>query len=182
MSGAIQETKSQYHHYIPRFTLRNFAHPFQPQNVSGRHRQRNKHKRQKGHYSGEEMIYAIHLAGIEPQITETPVASTFGQMDMYRDFANAPNQHEVEQKLSRLESNAARIIHKIRKEYEAQKKEIWIPRSERDTLRKFLFIMKYRGPRFRRRFGHQLPDEYSEDDAERLRASMREKGYKRPRY
>ena len=40
--------------------------------------------------------------------------------------------------------------------------------------------MKYRGPRFRRHFGHQLPDEYSEDDAERLRAYMREKGYKRP--
>ena len=180
MSGAIQETKSQYHHYIPRFTLRNFAHPFQPQNVSGRQRQRNKRKRQKGHYPGEEMIYAINLAGTEPQITETPVASTFGQMDMYRDFANAPNQHKVEQKLSRLESNAARIIHKIRKEYEAQKKEIWISRSERDTLRKFLFIMKYRGPGFRQRFGHQLPDEYSEDDAERLTAYMREKGYKRP--
>ena len=180
MSGAIQEMKSQYHYYIPRFTLRNFAHPFQPQNVSGRHRQRNKHKQQKGHYPGEEMIYAINLAGTEPQITETSVASTFGQMDMYRDFANAPNQHEVEQKLSRLEANAAQVIHKIRKEYEAQKKGIWITRSEKDTLRKFLFIMKYRGPRFRQRFDHQLPDEYCADDAEQLRAYMREKGYKRP--
>ena len=180
MSGAIKETKSQYHHYIPRFTLRNFTHPVQPQNVPGRHGQRNKHKRQKGHYPGEEMIYAINLAGTEPQITETPVACTFGQMDMYRDFANTPNQHEVEQKLSRLEANAAQIIHKIRKEYEAQKNGIWITRSERDILRKFLFIMKYRGPRFRQRFDHQLPDEYCADDAEQLRAYMRKKGYKRP--
>ena len=175
-----RDPTTQYHHYIPRFTLQNFAHPFLPQNVSGRHKQRNKHKRQKGHYPGEEMIYAINLAGTEPQITETSVACTFGQMDMYRDFANTPNQHEVEQKLSRLESNAARIIQKIRKEYEAQKKGIWISRSERDTLRKFLFIMKYRAPGFRRRFDPQLPDEYSEDDAEQLRAYMREKGYKRP--
>jgi Protein of unknown function (DUF4238) len=187
MSGAmgskslpISETKSQYHHYIPQFILRNFAHPFQPQNVARKHRQRNKHKREKGHYPGEPMLYAIDLTGAEPQINETPVARTFGKMDMYRDFANAPNQHEVEQKLSRLESSAAQVIQKIRKDYEAQKNEIWISRSERDTLRKFLFIMKYRGSGFHRRFYHQLPDEYSEDDSEQLRNYMREKGYNRP--
>jgi hypothetical protein len=66
-------------------------------------------------------------------IGESPVARTFGKVDMYRDFANMPNQHSIEKKLSRLEANAARNIHKIRTDHEAGKREIWIPRLERNT-------------------------------------------------
>jgi hypothetical protein len=54
-------------HYIPRFILSNFAHPFQPLEVSGRQkRQRNKSRREKGYYPGDLMLYTINLAGPEP--------------------------------------------------------------------------------------------------------------------
>lgn len=71
---------------------------------------------------------------------------------MYRDFANATNQHYLEEQLSGLESRAGGIVSTIRKAFEAGNQEVWITRTDRDVLRKFLFIMKYRGTRFRKRF------------------------------
>jgi hypothetical protein len=126
------------------------------------------------------MLYTINLAGATAELSEAPVSHTFGLTDMYRDFADATNQHSLEQQLSRLESRAAEITTKIRKEYEAGKEEIWLPRPERDTLRKFLFIMKYRSSGFHKRFYHDTGEDYSEDDKEILVKYMREKGYQKP--
>ena len=75
-----------------------------------------------------------------------------GLTDMYRDFAHATNQHYLEQQLSKLESRAGQIISKIKKAFEANENEVWITRPERDDLRKFLFIMKYRGSMAHKRF------------------------------
>ena len=106
-------TTSQYHHYIPQFILRNFAHPFKPPKVPKNHKLGGKPKGKKGYYRGNPMLYTINMAGPSAQIGESPVSGTFGNTDMYRDFENAPNQHYIEQKLSRLESDAARIIKKF---------------------------------------------------------------------
>ena len=173
-------TTSQYHHYIPQFILKNFAHPFQPQQVAKKHKQRGKPKWKKGYRPGDPMLYTIGLAGPEPKIDESPVSRTFGEMDMYRDFGNAPNQHYIEQKLSRLESDAARIIKKIRDDYEAGRRETCLVRSDRDKLRKFLFVMKYRGRNQHRRFYHQEAKDYRANDQEKLQKYMREKGFKKP--
>ncbi|KAK2764586.1 hypothetical protein FQN54_009281 [Arachnomyces sp. PD_36] len=173
-------TTSQYHHYIPRFILRNFSHPFKPPKLPKGQKPNGKRKGKKGPYRGDPMLYTIDMDSPSAQISESPVSTTFGKTDMYRDFENAPNQHIIEQKLSRLESDAARIIKKIRDAHEGWKQQVWVPRSERDTLRIFLFIMKYRGSRAHQRFYHQNAKDYSEDDQERLRKYMRDKGYKRP--
>ena len=126
------------------------------------------------------MLYTINLAGAIAELVEAPISHTFGLTDMYRDFADAANPNRLEQQLSRLESSAAVIITKFRKEYEADKPEVWISRAERDTLRKFLFIMKYRGSRFHKRFYHHTAEGYSENDKGRLVNYMREKGYRKP--
>lgn len=170
---------SQFHHFIPRFILRNFAHPFDPSNGSKDSTKRRK-KHKKGYYPGVPMLYTINLTGTTAELLEAPVSHSFGLTDMYRDSADAINQHSLEQQLSRLESRAATIIAKIRKEHQAGKDVVWLPRAEKDTLRKFLFIMKYRGSRFHKRYYHQTDAAYSENDKDSLLKYMRERGYEKP--
>jgi hypothetical protein len=126
------------------------------------------------------MLHAINLTGATAELIETPVSRTFGLVDMYRDLEGAANQHYLEEQLSRLESRTGQIIHKIRKAFEAGEREVWITRPDRNMLRKFLFIMKYRGTGQHRRFYHQNAEGYSEDDREPLLTYMREKGYQKP--
>ena len=57
---------------------------------------------------------------------------------------------------------------------------MWISRPERDVLRKFLFIMKYRGKGFHKRFVGDETEGYVEDDKEILLKYMRKKGFLRP--
>lgn len=47
-------------------------------------------------------------------------------------------------------------------------------------LRKFLFIMKYRGVRFYRRYHHEKAEDYAEDDTEKMLEYMKEKKIQRP--
>ena len=126
------------------------------------------------------MLHAINLAEDSADLIETPVSRTFGLTDMYRDFTDATNQHSLEEQLSRLESQAGRIINKIRETFAKGKREVWMTRLDRDVLRKFLFVMKYRGPRMHERFYHKNAEDYSADDREALLGFMREKGYKTP--
>lgn len=126
------------------------------------------------------MLHTINLAGETGEINESPVAKTFGLTDMYRDFAEASNQHYLEMQLSRLESHAGRIVSKLKKSLEAGEPEVWLSRPERNNLRKFAFIMKYRGSRFHTRFYHQNAEGYSENDREFLLKYMQEKGFKKP--
>lgn len=113
-------------------------------------------------------------------MTETSVGRTFGLTDMYRDFADATNQHYLEEQLSKLESRAAGIISKIRKAFEAQEGDVWLIRTERDILRKFLFIMKYRGSGMHKRFYDESAEDYHANDRDRLLQYMKEKGFRKP--
>lgn len=175
-----KESAVQYHHYIPRFILRNFAHPFQPPSNPDKSTKRSKRKWKKGYYPGDPMLYIINLAGPVAELAEEPVSRVFGMTDMYRDFSISGNQYNLEQQLSRLESRAADIIGRIRKQHQEKKADIWLSRSDRDALRKFLFIMKYRSSEAHRRFSHNAADHYTEDDKERLLKYMNEKGYQKP--
>lgn len=181
MASQSPPTKSQYHHFIPRFILRNFAHPYQPpDNLPGVSAKQSKQRRKGGCRPGEPMLHAINLAGAAADFTETPVSRTFGLTDMYRDFTHATNQHYLEEQLSRLEARAGTVISTIRKNFEAGKREVWISRPDRDILRKFLFIMKYRGSSAHQRFYHHSAEGYSENDREKLLKYMRDKGFERP--
>jgi hypothetical protein len=172
--GQPKLPNSQYHHFIPRFILRNFTHP--PNQASKGSRS----KKKGGHRHNEPMLYTLDLSKPTTEITETSVSRTFGLTDMYRDFKHASNQHYLEEQLSKLESNAGRIIRKIQKGFEAGDADVWLTRPDRDTLRKFLFIMKYRSSRMHKRFYHKDTSEYSENDKEILLPYMRKKGFTKP--
>ena len=181
MSYSSSTAKSQYHHFVPRFILKNFAHPFQPpvQPSKGSDR-RNRRKKKDGHYPDDPMLNIINLERDTADIVERPVAKTLGMTDMYRDLRNDNNQHHLEEKFSKLEARAGMVISKIRKAFENGDRDVWITRPERDTLRKFLFIMKYRGSNAYSRYNHDTAQGYSSDDRERLLEYMRKKGFKKP--
>jgi hypothetical protein len=126
------------------------------------------------------MLYSLDLSTPKAAITETTVERTFGLTDMYRDIAHATNQQYLEEQLSKLESRAGEIISKIRKAFKAQERHVWLIRKERDILRKFLFIMKYRGSGMHKRFDHEIAEGYHADDRDRLLQYMQEKGFKKP--
>ena len=172
------EELSQYHHYIPRFIIKTFTHTFRPSKSSKGARQRWK----KGLYPGDPVLYTIDLGGPAPWIKEAPISRTFGSLDMYRDIAAAAHQHQhhIEQQLSGLESEAALIVRDIRKAHEKGNQGISLTRARLNTLRKFLFVMKYRGSTFHRRFFHSRTEDYTGEDTSQLKEYMCKKDYQRP--
>lgn len=178
----------QYHHFIPQFILRNFAHPYRPPEGKGRSNRRfngfnggrGRGQRKVVLRPGDPMLDIIDLSNDNPELAESPVRRTFGLTDMYRDFAKASDQNCLEKQLSKLESEAARIISKIRKAFDSGDEAVWLSRQERDALRKFLFIMKYRGKGFHKRFVGDETEGYVEDDKEQFLKYMHEIGFRKP--
>lgn len=98
----------------------------------------------------------------------TPIETTYGILNMYRDEENATDVDHIEKAFSQLESNAARIIHRIDKAVE--KGEVTLPRGEVNTLRKFLFLLSYRNDRRSRQFIEEIFDEDTHDHIKEFQA------------
>jgi hypothetical protein len=182
MSGASETAapvKSQYHHFIPRLILRNYADtsaPAAPHSPRGRRNGKKAGPQLQG--ARDSMINLVNLEtmGLE----QTPLSRAFGIQDMYRDFDRSnPDQHRIEQKLANLESRAGKILAKARQAFDAGKGQVEMLRGERDTLRKFLFIMMYRNKRFHRRF-NLSSEQYFANDRATMMSYMRDKGFKKP--
>ncbi|TVY15787.1 hypothetical protein LARI1_G005631 [Lachnellula arida] len=157
---AEPSTSTRYHQYIPQFILRNFAHGYKPPKNG---------KRNRGTRPGEQVLSGINLAGAEVEITETLVKRTFGIQDLYIDTGSKNEQH-VEEMLSRLEGRAAA----------PRPAEVTLARTERDTLRKFLFIQLYRQDVMKKAFACKTAEGYVGDDKEEFIEYMRKKGFQRP--
>ncbi|KAK3947352.1 hypothetical protein QBC32DRAFT_354635 [Pseudoneurospora amorphoporcata] len=166
-------SNGQYQHFVPQFLLKNFAHrvPKAPKGPKGTP----KPKYEKGMFPGDLVISSLDLTQDAAVFTEKPVSRILGQINMYDDFTK-PNgeQRHVEKLLSKLEAQAAHIFTKITKAYEAKEGGVVLTRDERNLIRKFLFLMKYRGHRFHTRFFHERPEAYSENDRELLCEYMEE--------
>lgn len=115
-----KNNKIQYHHYIPRFILRNFA-------IDDYHK--------KNSDKEEINIYSIKNNNLEIG----KIQKNYGILNMYKDINNKNNIMYVEQELSKLESKVSIIIRKI-----IENDKITIKRNELFNLKKFLFIMCYR--------------------------------------
>ena len=104
---------------------------------------------------------------------ETPIESTYGVVNMYRDEENATDVDHIEKAFSRLESEAARIIHKIDKVVD--KGEVSLPRGEVNTLRKFLFLLCYRNDHRSQQF---IDERFDEDTYNQIKEFQAEHGLK----
>ncbi|OJD33868.1 uncharacterized protein BKCO1_2700091 [Diplodia corticola] len=171
-TGLMSTERSQYHHHVPRFILRNFAHYSDKAKAKKR-----KQKHQKR--IDPDMLNVLQL---EPEVkkAEMPLARAFGQRDMYRDFQKPVNQQHVEIQLGKLECIVAPIFHKIRKAQESGLSAVRLLRSERDELRRFLFVMRYRGSNQHKRFFDKDIDSYNAKDKGSLLQHMRERGFEKP--
>jgi hypothetical protein len=173
---------AQYQHFVPQFLLRNFSHPYKPDGEGPRKRKGGgKQKYEKGMHPKDPVIRNLDLLAEPPTICEKPVKRILGQMNMYQDTSKeAKHQQHVEQLLSKLEAQASIVFRKITKAFEQKETGTWLMRPERDLLRKFLFLLKYRGDGFRRRFFHQNPEDYNADDRELVLEYMTKHGFERP--
>ncbi|WZH50157.1 uncharacterized protein QYS62_011399 [Fusarium acuminatum] len=186
---------SQYHHFVPQFLLRNFAHDFEPKDcteskASGesgkkKKKQKNRPSLDSGklkRYPGDKVVNNVNLLQTPFVIDESPVKRILGLTDMYRDKngATKKEQHEVEEMFSKMESQAQRVFRKITKALEDGDKAVCLPRSERDLIRKFLFLLKFRGSMFHKRFYHEVVENYWANDKVMFRQYMRDHGFTRP--
>ena len=132
-------------------------------------------------YPNDPVIRNLDLTVDPPVICETPVARILGRMNMYRDTSKHQKQQQhIEEMFSKLESRVSDVFRKITKAFEKGEQELWITRDERNLLRKFLFILKYRGPTYHRRYYHDHPADYIAEDRESMLEYMAEKGFTRP--
>ena len=173
-SQARAAKKSQYHHFVPRFLLRNFAVFKNPGKIV--------QKTSKKHKNSPPKPQRLNVLNLKSGAFEQrDVGDTFGIVDMYRDFEKAgPDQQKLEKELSVLESAAGVIVARVTKMYEAGKKEIQLPRKDQELLRRFLFIMMYRNSSFGQRF-EKSKEDYDSDDREHMLVYMNQKGFKTPR-
>ncbi|KAL3472134.1 hypothetical protein BJX99DRAFT_266210 [Aspergillus californicus] len=159
----------QRHHFIPRFILRKFAPNNQPPASlasSNRRRRRN---------------YLVNKIDLENGLlTQRPVSTEFALVNMYRDPGFDENPYHLEKKLSDLESDASIIIQRATEIF-AGRPVLSLARAEVDTLRKFLFLMKYRNCAMFDRYNHDDVQEYDADDRARMMRYMERRGFTKPR-
>lgn len=150
--------QSQYQHFIPRFLLRNFAHKYNPHGtVDGPPKKKKGHKYEKNKFPGDPVVYSFTLQDDGPlEVRESPISRTFGEIDMYRDECKpTENQQVIEEKFRKMERQAGEIYQRIVNCYEKGESVVVMTRPERDLLRKFLFLLRYRGAGYRKRFNHK---------------------------
>ncbi|KAJ4862291.1 hypothetical protein T069G_03245 [Trichoderma breve] len=174
-----ENASSQYHHFVPQFLLKNFVDACNPtKNGSTTSTNRRARRRKR---NTDPTVNRVDLSSEMPEVIEIPVKRILGKTDMYRD-TNKPcaEQQHVERMFGDVESRTSRIFRKITKAFDEGHRGIWITRDERNLVRKFLFLMKYRGPAFYGRYNHETASDYDANDRERMLEYMQKKGFERP--
>ncbi|KAL2785913.1 hypothetical protein BJX66DRAFT_47976 [Aspergillus keveii] len=165
--------REQKHHFIPRFILRKFAPAEQPPPWPAASAKQKPRAR-------DFLVNKIDLQS--SMLTQRPVSTEFALVDMYRDPGFDENPYHLEEKLSRLEGKASEIINKASETFTLAPHAILrLKRLEVDTLRKFLFLMKYRNGGMFERYNHNDAQDYDSDDRPRMLRYMAAKGFTKPR-
>jgi hypothetical protein len=173
--------RGQYQHFIPQFLLRNFSHSYEPTEKK-RTKKTGRYCKRKDRCRGDKVLNVADLTPDEPQLLEPAVSRWYGRKEMYEDIAVAiESRKDVERELSKLESRTAEILHKVKRAQEGGEAGIWLSRVERNRLRKFLFIMKYRGPVYCEKYFVGNSGEYESEDKHLVRAYMSKQGLSSPR-
>ncbi|KAG6118119.1 hypothetical protein E4U14_007164 [Claviceps sp. LM454 group G7] len=174
-------------YFVPRFLLENFSHPFRPHGKGEAARltcqAQNASPRSNGKKlrRGESVVNHIDMSTEVTFVTEKPVGSIFGRFNMYQKAGiSNKEQTRIEYKFNRLESDASAIFRRMLTALTANRRGLWLTREERNQVRKFLFVMKYRGPTSFGRYCHATMETYSAEDKEQLAMYMRENSFSRP--
>ncbi|OOQ89162.1 hypothetical protein PEBR_10870 [Penicillium brasilianum] len=170
--------RRQRHHFIPRFILRQFRPEDQP--PAGPSADSNGSRRGKPPIRNRR-DFLVNKVDLERSIlTQRPVSTEFALVDMYRDPGFDQNPYHLEEKLARLENQASNIICRAYDQF-SRGLVLELNRSELDSLRKFLFLMKYRNSGMFDRYDHDNIDDYQADDRMRMLDYMRKQNFEKPR-
>ncbi|KAF8250899.1 hypothetical protein K440DRAFT_616539 [Wilcoxina mikolae CBS 423.85] len=112
-------------------------------------------------------------------LEQARVARVYGHQDMYRDL-NASDVNHIENKLSVLENDAARVVKRIKDAQKSGAATVDLTRIQLNDLRKFLFVMRYRSDTLWKKFGCTTMDEYTEVDKTHVQAFMKLRGFTKP--
>ncbi|CAG8434266.1 11188_t:CDS:1 [Scutellospora calospora] len=135
-------SQDQYHHYIPRFILRNFANDKYERIFVSDKKLFNK-KRKKILLSKKKSERLQTYDRSNDQLGISLIAKTYGFKNLYKDL-NHDDTMRVENKLSKLENEASNVVRDIITASQQDKSHIVLLRKNLANLRKFLFIMNYR--------------------------------------
>lgn len=178
-SSPAPEERPQYQHFIPRLILRGFAQDPPCINSSSTSAAQSKKQRNKRRKSGKDGV--LHFIRTQDgSLGDTLLSRHYGMIDMYRDMS-ATDQNVLEKKLSRLESQAGDLLARARQTFARPGASLLMTRQEKDILRKFLFLMKYRNNNFYSRFNVGTIDEYTADDKEKMGKYVQDRGFRSPR-
>ncbi|KAF8461200.1 hypothetical protein BDZ91DRAFT_699739 [Kalaharituber pfeilii] len=150
----------EYHHFIPRFVLREFRNP-EARTADKRNPRIN--------------LYDMGSGVID---VTADVKRSYGNFNMYRDLS-ATDEMYIEDALARLEREVANIVQRIRTALQKGEDTVTLTRVERNKIRKFLFLMKFRLPLFWGKYNRSLEDYDAVDRTDLLRF-MQRKGFKKP--
>ena len=90
-------------------------------------------------------------------ITPSPVARCYGRYNLNQD-ASANNGNHIEEALSVLEGAASNLIKKIKVAQASNEESVTLSRHERNVVRKFLVVIKYRTRLFWTKYNCTLED------------------------
>ncbi|RHZ47780.1 hypothetical protein Glove_567g27 [Diversispora epigaea] len=138
----IKEKKGPYHHYIPRFILRNFAIDNYERVFVSSKKIFNQHQKFWLNKRKGELLQTYDRT--ENKLGFSLIPKTYGYENMYKDL-NHEDAENVEKKLAKLEGQSSKVIRDII-EASKGKSHIILLRKDLEDLRKFLFIMNYRNP------------------------------------
>lgn len=177
----MQPGQREYQHFIPQFLLRNFSHPFVCPDTAGALKKCKKRHHEKKKYPGDPVLNCLDISSGHFSLQECPVSRVCGQYDMYINVADTSKvRRRLETKFSNLEREASRIYHRIISAYESGQSQVGLTRNEKDLLRKFIFLLKYRGAQFHQKYCNPKSiNDYQESDKELLEAYMKKRGFHR---
>lgn len=177
----MEAHKPEYQHFIPQFLLRNFSHKYAPPGKSkeGKSKKRDPKKKM---YPGDQAVNSLCLSDDEFSFDECSVRRTCGLENMYVSPTKPLQDHgHLEKKFADFENKASCIYRKIIKAYEDGKPTIWLKRTEKDVLRKFVFLLGDRGEGFHRKYNLDSMQDYDDDDdKELLQHYMAKHGFTKP--
>ncbi|TEB24599.1 hypothetical protein FA13DRAFT_1739157 [Coprinellus micaceus] len=140
----------QYHHYIPRFILRQFQTPDPDGSDGTRGSTKSRRERERDRARAQRLGLPVNTEDITvfdmatQSIKAVPLAKAFGFANLYEDPAKIGDAGHLEKKLASLERDASVVLNKLYARVTEGADTFTIPRPELELMRKFLFLMHYR--------------------------------------
>ena len=171
--------KTAYQHFVPQFILRKFSDFARPTAHTDPIITGTQLKRAKAAAKVNQLTLRHDDQPATIQVVKAN--KTFGQQDMYRDIdPDVVDANAIEQKLSKLEQQASKVISCIEADISAGSQSIQISRKDKDILRRFLFIMLYRNQNIHSRFS-KTTEEYNAVDRRKMLNYMRNSNFATPK-